>query len=220
MMRKDGRSAYEIRDLHAELSKVHSANGSCSLRMGGSLVLACVVGPIEVRSRRDLPDKASLEVSVVPENPVLCRLLQSAFSSIIMLSRFPHSGIDISVDLVHIDGSVTSCAFNTVMLALLDAGLPCHFVACGLDICFSRSTSGVADALLVDPTLSEETSSESEHVFSAFNVASSSLISSWVAGSYTPKELSSILEVGSKKVPSLRDAFRNVISLKFRSMLV
>lgn len=74
--RSDGRSNNEMRQPNAELSLLDRADGSAKfgfgahsafprrirLTSGGTPALASVSGPIEVRLREELPDKATFEV--------------------------------------------------------------------------------------------------------------------------------------------------------------
>lgn len=186
---------------------------------GRTQVFACVIGPSDVRARRDLPDRASLEVNVQPENPILAQTLRSAFSGVILLSQFPHGGVDINVEVLHSDGSETACAFNAVMLAILDAGLPCHGVACGVSLCASISQDG-ASQILVDPTTEELDKSGAAQVFLASidgRVLSSVLRDR--EGICAPGRTVSLIEYGVACAQRMVPTVRNIMQHKFAAMI-
>ena len=80
------------------------------------------------------------------------RYLEETFSSVVMTSTFPRSQLDIFVEISNADGGVLASIFNTVTLALLDAGIPM------LDYVMAGSASYVQGHFLLDPNRMEETS--------------------------------------------------------------
>eukprot|EP01112_Ceratiomyxa_fruticulosa_P010947 TRINITY_DN2925_c0_g1_i2.p1 TRINITY_DN2925_c0_g1~~TRINITY_DN2925_c0_g1_i2.p1 ORF type:complete len:247 (+),score=32.45 TRINITY_DN2925_c0_g1_i2:271-1011(+) len=145
--RLDGRKATEIRRLQCKFGIFSRADGSAYLEQGNTKVIVAVYGPREVQFKK-APSKhdrgtVSVEFSQATfstterkkkskgdrrgnENSLF---LKQTFESIVITSLFPRSQIDIYVQVLQSDGSVTSACVNAITLALLDAGVPMHDMA-------------------------------------------------------------------------------------------
>ncbi|KAI5818888.1 ribosomal protein S5 domain 2-type protein [Pyronema omphalodes] len=126
--------------ISAVLAPLPRADGSATFKSGLTTVIASVSGPMEVRAREELPDKAFIEVIVRPacgvgstrERALEARLL-SAISPIIIRSHHPRMCIQINIQLVEAEDhsdttAILPAVVNAAMLALIDAGTPVNGV--------------------------------------------------------------------------------------------
>lgn len=120
--RPDGRTPAQLRPLHLSIGELDRADGSARFAFGMSLlvyllrrllntclvgsnaVLASCSGPIEVRLREELPDKATFEVNHRPLEGVgatpsraLVTTLETIFPPILSLEKHPRSLVQLVV---------------------------------------------------------------------------------------------------------------------------
>ena len=83
-------------------------------------------------------------------NLKLAKHIEDAFSAVVQLDLFPRTQIDVDVQILQNDGSVSAACVNAVSVALIDAGIPMRdFIV--------ASTVGYLDrSPLVDLTRKEE----------------------------------------------------------------
>lgn len=128
--------------MNSSLGVLPHTDGSAVFELGNTKVLATIHGPREAKSSRSLHDRASIRVnfhaatfsSVSGERRRQVKqdrrlgewtsALEETFKDVIMVTTFPRSEIDIFVEVLNADGSVLAAAFNAVMLALVNAGIP------------------------------------------------------------------------------------------------
>ncbi len=141
-LRLDGRRADELRRIRCRLGVFGQADGSSSIQMGNTKVLAAVYGPRDARSgandaklvlnvqyserrrgrggggkrdRRGLEAQTQLKQSL--EAAVKCEL-------------YPRSRIDVFLEVLQADGGEFCACVNAASLALVDAGVPMRDVVC------------------------------------------------------------------------------------------
>ncbi|KAL0243531.1 hypothetical protein I308_105497 [Cryptococcus tetragattii IND107] len=102
--RPDGRTPAQIRPLHLSIGELDRADGSARFAFGSNAVLASCSGPIEVRLREELPDKATLEVNHRPLEGVgatpsraLVTTLETIFPPVLSLEMHPRSLVQLVV---------------------------------------------------------------------------------------------------------------------------
>ena len=130
--RRDGRSLSDLRPLSCDFGLLGTADGSCRLSSGATLVLASVHGPRPARTaRHEDPERARLEVHAAPPiglpgpaEAELCALLRQVLAPVLVLSAHPRSVVTLSVHVQADDGSAPAVALNAAVLALVDAGVP------------------------------------------------------------------------------------------------
>lgn len=169
MLRKDLRTATQVRPLSVELGLISEADGSAQVSMGNTRVVASLVGPTQPRyGRHEQYDRASVDIEVeLPGNQRndnaehmqhkrKCeKYLRDSLLSCIELQNFPRMIILFRVLVVSDDGSMFAVALNACVLALLDAGLPMNCVPNAVSLCALQVNSHTKIAL--DPSLQEET---------------------------------------------------------------
>lgn len=157
-LRIDGRKADEIRFFGCRMGEVSSiADGSALIEQGNTKVIAHVYGPVETGQRkRHLLDSAllSCEVTFAPFSMVdrrrktksdrlvseLSQGIRQTFQNAIFLNLYPRSSISIFVQILEVDGGVTSACMNAVCVALVDAGIAMKDVAAACGTTFIHST--------------------------------------------------------------------------------
>ncbi|KIR41018.1 hypothetical protein I307_03282 [Cryptococcus deuterogattii 99/473] len=102
--RPDGRTPAQLRPLNLSIGELDRADGSARFAFGSNAVLASCSGPIEVRLREELPDKATFEVSHRPLEGVgatpsraLVTTLETIFPPVLSLEKHPRSLVQLVV---------------------------------------------------------------------------------------------------------------------------
>lgn len=149
-LRVDGRRAKEVREIRCKIGALSGlADGSVYYEQGNTKCLVAIYGPHEPQSqtysdneklclttrfkiatfahgeRRKRPDRDKQLVE-------MASTLQQTLESVIVLSSFPRSQVDIYVQVLQADGGVLAASINATNLALMDAGIPMkdYLVAC------------------------------------------------------------------------------------------
>ncbi|KAK9894925.1 hypothetical protein P389DRAFT_86390 [Cystobasidium minutum MCA 4210] len=120
MTRRDGRQDNELRQLALESALLSRADGSAKFSCGPVSVLASVSGPMEVRLRDELVDRAALEINMRPvrglpgpPTKALVDSLASVFTPVLLLNRHPRSLIQLSLQTISLPSTRYSKAFRT-----------------------------------------------------------------------------------------------------------
>lgn len=163
----DGRRPPELRRLQCQLGLFQQADGSAFLEMGNTKVLATIYGPHDMsrksqalhdralincqfsmatfstseRKKRAKGDRRSVETSLA---------LKQTFEAAIMRELYPHSKIDIYVQIIQSDGGNRCASINAATMALIDAGIPMKDFVCAC------SASYIEDTPLLDLNYLEE----------------------------------------------------------------
>jgi len=155
--RLDGRRTDEIRLLQCQVGGVsNKADGSASVSMGQTQVIAYVYGPFESKSkrctsiqcewhmapfstsdhrRRKRTDRGAVETASA---------LRETLLSVIITERYPRSEIKIFVHVLEADGGARAAGFNASILALIDAGVAMY------NVMSSCTASIINDETVVD----------------------------------------------------------------------
>lgn len=158
-VRGDGRLPNELRPLLANPGLLSRCDGSTRFALDRTEVIAAVHGPYEPkRSRQECPDRATLDVMVVPRSrrsgPLereLEQLILRTLQHLVIASQHPRTAIQIVVQVVLDDGALLSAALNGACLALAHAGVPLRGMLAA--VTFAVLPTGQA---LLDPTAEEE----------------------------------------------------------------
>ncbi|WWD21948.1 hypothetical protein CI109_106436 [Kwoniella shandongensis] len=124
--RPDGRKALDLRPVHISIGELDRADGSGRFAFGSTAVLASCSGPIEVRLREELPDRATLEVSHRPLEGIgatpsraLVTTLETIFLPLLSLSQHPRSLFQLVVQ--SLSASSSSSAFSSSSTNIVDS---------------------------------------------------------------------------------------------------
>lgn len=151
--RRDGRSFTEMRSLSLEQGPLHAADGSASVRVGNSAVLAAVYGPTEAPSNRLDPMRCTVTVTVrdgSTENLGGSESIRDLVQSSMLSALHPRKGVVICVHILSADGGERAAAINATLLALLDAGVPL------LNMPISSCVGISNKVVIADPSSAEE----------------------------------------------------------------
>ena len=169
--RLDGRRSSEMRRCEMEIDFQKTADGSARVRLGNTIVEAIVFGPME--GKRKNKERAELVVSYSQATFATRRrrermhdrtmvetaeLLKQMYEQVIITSLYPETLIDLRVQVMQDDGSVTAAVINACTLALIDAGIPM------IDI-VSAAQGG-----FLDGTMIVDMNKDEENVGTVFNV--------------------------------------------------
>lgn len=142
-LRVDGRRFNELRMVSGKMGIFENSDGSAMLQQGNTTVYVTVFGPYEGKKSSD---KAliNVEYSLSPGCSVewkkrskndrrlheISSTIKQTFEAVIQLELFPHSQIDIFVQVVNLDGGALHTSINCTTLALIDAGIPLIDLVC------------------------------------------------------------------------------------------
>lgn len=158
--RIDGRKLDELRPLSGELNPNKSCAGSAIFRIGNTVAVANVFGPMEVYPRfLEDSEKAVIEVNynMLPfstddrgkpgysrRSVEISALIKRALENVICLEDMPKTKITINIDIVSADASTRCAALNAASMALAMAGIPMR------DLVASCSAGKVEGELILD----------------------------------------------------------------------
>jgi len=163
--RLDGRAFDEIRNIKIEVGVLKRAIGSAYMEWGKNRVLAAVYGPRELHPKfmrnptkavlrcvynmapfsvedrkRPGPDRRSVEIS---------KICSDALSSVVMLERFPNTGIDVYVEILQADAGTRCAGLSAASVALANAGIPMRDIV-------AACAAGKVDGEIVVDLMKEE----------------------------------------------------------------
>ncbi|KAI7694057.1 Exosome complex component RRP41 [Sarcoptes scabiei] len=142
-LRADGRRPNETRKVQCKLGIFDQADGSAYFELGNTRVLAAIYGPHEIsesNKSKSIHDRAMIncqysittfsraERKSKPRGDYrsleLNASLNEIFETVIITELYPHSQIDIYLEVLQSDGSDFSACINAASLALIHAGIP------------------------------------------------------------------------------------------------
>ncbi|KAK2171791.1 hypothetical protein NP493_1028g00048 [Ridgeia piscesae] len=177
--RIDGRRPNELRRIQCRMGVFAQADGSAYIEHGNTKVLAAVYGPHDIqgskgraavhdiafincqysmatfstgeRKQRPRGDRKSQEMT---------HHLKQTFDGAILTHLYPHSQIDIYVEVLQSDGGNYCASVNAATLALIDAGIPMKDYVCAC------SASFIDETPLMDINYTEESSATPQLIVS------------------------------------------------------
>jgi len=108
---------------------------SCSCSVDSSRVSVSLSGPREAKAHLVSPYGLALDVTVrglsLPSHfeRTIESLVSTLLRVVVAVERFPGSQLSVSVGIVSDDGDVVAAALNSVMLSVIDLGLPLKTMA-------------------------------------------------------------------------------------------
>ncbi|KAF7491463.1 Exosome complex component RRP41 [Sarcoptes scabiei] len=148
-LRADGRRPNETRKVQCKLGIFDQADGSAYFELGNTRVLAAIYGPHEIsesNKSKSIHDRAMIncqysittfsraERKSKPRGDYrsleLNASLNEIFETVIITELYPHSQIDIYLEVLQSDGSDFSACINAASLALIHAGIPMKDIVC------------------------------------------------------------------------------------------
>ena len=170
--RSDGRKMDELRPIRAEIGIIPNADGSALFAHGDTIAIAAVYGPKPlhpqhlqkpdrgiIRANYNMlpfsvserakpgPSRRSREISMITEN---------ALSSVVDLTRFPGTVIDVEILILQANASTRCAGINAAAMALAHAGVVMK------EMVASVSIGRIDDKIVTDITKEEEDYEEGE----------------------------------------------------------
>eukprot|EP01080_Neovahlkampfia_damariscottae_P009431 gene9431-1637_t len=156
------RQKTEFRNFSVTTGFLERSDGSCEFSQGKSKVVVSVYGPIEVKTKFEKLDKATIEVVFKPKNSQLTskekeieRTILSTLEEFILSKLYPRTNITIVIQVLNDDGSMLSVALMGCIFALLDASIPLKSIPIPISCCYEGEKT-----IQLDPTEEEEKKSE------------------------------------------------------------
>ncbi|CDO93929.1 unnamed protein product [Kluyveromyces dobzhanskii CBS 2104] len=205
-------------------------DGSAVVSNNGTKVICSVSGPMEPKSRQELPTQLALEIIVKPAEGVQStreKLMEDQIRSVLtpVLARYlhPRQFVQICFQVLEAGESKdytvkeVSVGINAAVLALVDAGVPLLSMCTGTCIGITSEER----RLIVNPTEPELLECASVHVFclelgtdenEKIDVRNVLLVDS--LGTFDESQLFQVLETGEKECIRLYTELRSVIKDK------
>ncbi|MAG02920.1 exosome complex exonuclease Rrp41 [Candidatus Pacearchaeota archaeon] len=170
--RPDGREMHELRPIRAEVGIIPNADGSALFASGKTVAIAAVYGPkiLHPASMRN-PEKGIIrcEYNMLPfsvserarpgpsrRSKEISKVTSNALSSVVDLSRFPNSVVDVQIMILQADAGTRCAGINAASMALAHAGIVMN------ELVTSVSIGKIDDKIVADITKEEEDWEEGE----------------------------------------------------------
>lgn len=170
--RLDGRKFDELRPIRAEVGIVPNADGSALFAFGETIAIAAVYGPKPLHPQHlQEPDKGIIrcEYNMLPfsvnerarpgpsrRSKEIGMVSGNALSSIVDLTRFPGTVIDVQIMILQANASTRCAGINAASMALAHAGVVMK------ELVSSVSIGKIDDKIVSDITKAEEDYHEGE----------------------------------------------------------
>ena len=225
----DGRKPNEVRKIACKWGIFEQADGSAYFEMGNTRVLAAVYGPHEVRTSartKQLHDRAvincqysmaSFSTSERKKRPrgdfrslEITANMREIFETAVLTQLYPHSQIDIFVEVLQSDGSNYAACVNAATVALIHAGIAMKDVVCA-------SSAGLIDKnTIIDVNHTEESISNTPVLTVALLPKSKEVLSMESTGRLGLESLQSVLDAATAGCLTVYETVRHSI-LKYVS---
>uniref|UniRef100_A0A8D1KKN2 Exoribonuclease phosphorolytic domain-containing protein n=1 Tax=Sus scrofa TaxID=9823 RepID=A0A8D1KKN2_PIG len=156
---------------------------SCAVSPGDTSVLAGVYGPAEVKVRKEIFNKATLEVILRPKIglPGVAeksreRLIRNTCEAVVLGALHPRTSITVVLQVISDAGSLLACCLNAACMALVDAGVPMRALFCGVTCALDSDGT-----LMLDPTAKQEKVGMKGQVVESFSLPPPGLASKHLA---------------------------------------
>ena len=211
MKRVDGRGVDEVRPIIAKVGLVPSADGSASFETGGTKAIAVVRGPRTLHPQHlQSPKTGILRVNygMMPfsvgdrirpgpsrRSEEISKVCEWALSSVIDLSDFPNTVVDVFIQIPKADAGTRVAGLNAAAIALAHAGIPMK------EMLTAIAVGKVDKTLLVDINKAEEDFHEGEgstDIPLAITSRTKKIALLQLDGKISSAELSEAIEMGKK----------------------
>uniref|UniRef100_A0A4X1SLK3 Exosome complex component RRP46 n=2 Tax=Sus scrofa TaxID=9823 RepID=A0A4X1SLK3_PIG len=178
-----------LRHFACEQNLLSRPDGSASFLQGDTSVLAGVYGPAEVKVRKEIFNKATLEVILRPKIglPGVAeksreRLIRNTCEAVVLGALHPRTSITVVLQVISDAGSLLACCLNAACMALVDAGVPMRALFCGVTCALDSDGT-----FMLDPTAKQEKEARAVLTF-ALDSVERKLLMSTTKGLYSDAE--------------------------------
>lgn len=218
--------------LLVETGYLSQVDGSAHYKTSSTAVLCSITGPIEPKSRQELPTRLALELIVRPAMGVpttrevlIQDKLNSVLSQIIVGYMYPRQLCQItfqileageSVEMFHIKETI-SC-INAATMALIDSAMALKSTAVGVVIAVTFDNQ-----FLIDPSNEVLQNARSIHGIALELVQGSQVVKNVLLldshGDFDEEVLFKVLQLGEENILKLAKQFRRIIESKVQKTL-
>ncbi|XP_017040193.1 exosome complex component RRP46 [Drosophila ficusphila] len=124
----------KLRQMHCEFNPLSRCDGSVMYSQGATVVIAAVLGPIEVKTQNLSIDGSYLDCNYRPKAglpQVKERIREAAIRDVLDLAllaeTYPRSKMSVQIQELEDRGSIDACAINSACFAMLIGGLPLKY---------------------------------------------------------------------------------------------
>ncbi|XP_017873768.1 PREDICTED: exosome complex component RRP46 [Drosophila arizonae] len=124
----------KLREMHCKFNPLSRCDGSVMYSQGATVVIAAVLGPIEVKTQNLSIEGSYLECNYRPKAglpQVKERIREAAIRDVLELAllseAYPRAKMSLQVQELEDRGSIDACALNAACLAMLIGGLPLKY---------------------------------------------------------------------------------------------
>ena len=150
MLRFDKRAPNEMRQIQIVKGLCRGSQGSSRVSIGNTQVIVNIVGPRECKIHDIDTGKVQLKVRSYPETNNINQIVADAVNNSLDLTAYPDSLLEISITIAGNEGSLSCCAINATILALIDSGLQMKRLTCAISFALKD------EKIWLDPTDREE----------------------------------------------------------------
>ncbi|XP_068155587.1 exosome complex component RRP46 [Drosophila tropicalis] len=124
----------KLREMRCEFNPLSRCDGSVMYSQGSTVVIAAVLGPVEVKTQSLSIDGSYLECNYRPKAglpQVKERIRESVIQDVLELAvlgeSYPRSKMSVQIQELEDRGSIDACAVNAACLAMIIGGLPMKY---------------------------------------------------------------------------------------------
>lgn len=221
-----------MEDLEIETGYLSQVDGSTHYKTSSTTVLCSITGPIEPKSRQELPTKLAFELIVRPAMGVpttrkvaIQDKLNSVLKQIVVGYLYPRQLCQITFQILEAGENVElfdvkeiiSCV-NAATLAFIDAAIALQSMAVGVVIAVTYG-----DELIIDPSNEIMQNSKSVHGLVLELVDGSQVVKNVLLldsnGDFDESTLFKVLQVGEENILKLSKQFRKLVETKIQKSL-
>ncbi len=224
--RLDNRKLDELRPIEIKAGVIPNADGSASLSLGDTKVVAAVYGPREVYPRHlSEANRAYLDVlySMVsfstPErnrpgpsrrSVEISKVIKDALAPAIFLEKYPRTKIDVYIEVVNANAGTRCAALTAAAVALADAGIEMR------DLVSSVAVGKIDGELALDLFEPEDNFGEADLPV-AFMPRAKEIVLLQMDGSLTKAEIKKMLDMATKACDKIYVEQKKALKEKYKT---
>ncbi|KAH8397696.1 hypothetical protein KR215_007176 [Drosophila sulfurigaster] len=175
----------KLRLMKCKFNPLSRCDGSVMYSQGATVVIAAVMGPIEVKTQSLSIECSYLECNYRPKAglpQVKERIREAAIRDVLELALlseiYPRSKMSVQIQELEDRGSIDACALNAACLSMLIGGLPLKYSFAAVHCIINEEGE-----FIVDPELSETVDQQASFTF-AFDSVDGNLLLVQTKGSF------------------------------------
>ncbi|MBL7160341.1 MAG: exosome complex exonuclease Rrp41 [Candidatus Aenigmarchaeota archaeon] len=225
MKREDGRAVDEYRPLEIKVGIIPNANGSAMVKMGKTVAIAGVYGPVEfLPKHKQLSDRAvlrciytmapfSTEDRVRPgpsrRSTEISMVTANALSPVVFLEEFPTSVINVFINIIQANAGTRTAGINAASVALADAGIPMR------DLVASIAAGKIGDEYVLDLAGKEEEATKAD-IPIAYSPRAKQITLLQMDGDLPPADVKKVIELNIKACEKIYETQKTALKERWK----